>query len=116
MFLQYKNSISYLDKSVTNSLFLNPVTSDELVKLISSLKASNAQGWDGISINIVKKTYLNCINVLLHIISLSFSKRIFHKEMKIAKGIPLYKSDNNMMVNYYRPMSILPDSLNFWKD
>ena len=34
---QNKNPISYLNKSVTNLLFLNPVTSDELVKLISSL-------------------------------------------------------------------------------
>ena len=105
---QNKNPISYLKKSVTNSLLLNPVTSDELVRLISSLKSSNAQGWDGILISIVKKTYSNCINVLLHVISLSFSKGIFPKEMKIAKVIPLYKNDNNMMVNNYRPISILP--------
>ena len=90
---------------MTSSLFLNPVTSDELVKLMSSLKSSNAQGWDGISINIVKKSYPNCINVLLHVISLS--KAILSKEMKIANVIPLYKNDNNMMVNNYRPISIL---------
>ena len=102
---QNKNPISYLNKSVTNSLFLNPVTSDELVKLISSLKSANAQGWDGILINIA---YSNCINVLLNVISLSFSKGIFAKEMKIAKVIPLYKNDNNMLVNNYRPIAILP--------
>ena len=78
---------------MTNSLFLNPVTSDELVKLISSLKSSNAQGWDGVSIIIGKKIYSNCISVLLHVISLSFLKGIFSKEMKIAKVIPLYKND-----------------------
>ena len=107
---QNKNPISFLNKSVTNSLVLNSVTSDQLVKLISSNheQSSNAQEWDGISINIVKKTYPNCINVLLHVISLSFSKGILPKEMKIAKVIPLYKNDNNMMVDNYRPISILP--------
>ena len=56
IYTQNKNPISYLNKSVTNLLFLNPVTSDVLGKLILSLKSSNAQGWDGILIfNIVKK-------------------------------------------------------------
>ena len=61
-----------------------------------------------VSINIVKKIYSNCINVLLHVISLLFLKGIFPKEMKIAKVIPLYKNDNNMTVYNYRPISILP--------
>ena len=39
---------------------------------------------------------------------MSFSKGIFPKEMKIAKAIPLHKNDNNMMVDNYRPLSILP--------
>ena len=43
--IQNKNPISYLTKSLTNSLFLNPVTSDEFVKLIVSLKSSNAHRW-----------------------------------------------------------------------
>ena len=33
--------------------------------------------------------------------------------MKIAKVIPLYKIDKNMMVNNYRPISILPVLSNF---
>ena len=56
------------------------------------MKSSNAQEWDSISINIGKKTYSNCINVLLHAISLSFSKGIFLKEMKIAIVIPRKKT------------------------
>ena len=28
--------------------------------------------------------------------------------MKIAKVIPLYKNDNNMMINNYRQLAILP--------
>ena len=56
--IQNKNQMSYLNMSVTNSLFLNPVTSDELVKLIESLKSSNARGWDGISIKIVTKKHI----------------------------------------------------------
>ena len=93
---------------MSNSFFLDPVTSDEIIKLILSLKTSNAQGWDGIAVNIVKKSYHNCIDILTHVIHLSFSKGVFPSEMKTAKVIPLYKNDNNMVVNNYRPISILP--------
>ena len=82
-------------------MFLDPVTNDEIIKLIISLKTSNAEGWDGIAVNSVKKSYHNCIDILTHVIHLSFSKGVFPSDMKTAKVIPLYKNDHNMVVNNY---------------
>ena len=45
-----------------------------------------------------KKTYRNCKNFLLHVIALLFSKEIFHKEIKIAKVIFLYKKENRIVI------------------
>ena len=90
--------------------------SDELIKLVLSLKSSNAQGCDVISINIGKKSHRNCIKVLLHVIRLSFSKGKFPEEMKIANVIPVHKNNNGMMFNNSLKISILLYFLNFSED
>ena len=45
---------------------------------------------------------------LLHILNLSLSEGVFPDELKVAKCIPLYKSGNKLLINNYRPVSILP--------
>ena len=48
------------------------------------------------------------IESLTHIINLSFIQRVFPKELKIAKVIPLFKSDDPSLIKKYRPVSVLP--------
>ena len=45
---------------------------------------------------------------LTHLCKLSFLYGVFPSELKVAKVIPLYKSDDKMLINNYRPVSILP--------
>ena len=47
------------------------------------------------------------VHPFLYICNLSFSKRVFPDEMKIAKVVPLFKSDDNTF-NNHRPVSLLP--------
>ena len=44
---------------------------------------------------------------LTHICNLSISQGIFPEQLKIANVIPLYKSDDSMSFNNYRPVSVL---------
>ena len=39
--------------------------------------------------------------------NLSMTEGVFPSEMKIAKVLPLYKGDNPMIIDNYRPVSLL---------
>ena len=52
---------------------------------------------------------MNClIEPLTHVTNLSLSQGIFPDELKKAKVIPLYKANDPMLFNNYRPISLLP--------
>ena len=46
--------------------------------------------------------------MLTHLFNLSISKGIVPKELKIGKVVPIYKNENCMLVNNFRPVSVLP--------
>ena len=89
------------------SMFATPVLSDEVKTIIMSINNSSP-GWDGINVKIVKQTCDLFLDALTHILNLSLVQGVFPNELKIAQVIPLYKGDNNMYINNYRPISILP--------
>ena len=45
---------------------------------------------------------------MLRILNISLEEGVFPDEMKIARVLPLYKRDDPMIANHYRPVSILP--------
>jgi hypothetical protein len=76
------------------SMFLNPVSTCELKKIIESLKNTGAVGIDDISTKAMKlATNYICIP-LTHIINVCFEVGVFPKILKIAKVIPLHKKGN----------------------
>ena len=79
-----------MEAPILSSLFLNPVTSEEISSIIRSFKNSSA-GWDSISANVMKVTYKKYISVLTHVFNSSIEKGVFLKELKIARVIPLLK-------------------------
>ena len=98
---------AYLKNKVMESFFLQPVSEDELVKVITNLKNS-APGWDGYQAQILKKIKHTILRSILHICNLSFSTGVFPLELKLANVVPLYKSGDDMVYTNYRPVSILP--------
>jgi len=63
---------------------------------------------DGISPKLLKSTWIPIADHLSYIANLSFHTGIFPKDMKIAKVLPIYKANNNMNFQNYRPISLLP--------
>ena len=78
----------------------------EIKNILCSLNNSSP-GWDDIHAKIVKASYLYYINPLCHIYNLSLKQGVFPSEFKIAKVISLYKNGNKLLVNNYRPVSVL---------
>ena len=93
---------------LNKTFFLNPTTSQEILDIINSLDNKKSIGPNSIPVFIIK-LYQNFFSEnLSKIINLSFITGIFPDLCKLAKVIPLFKKDNEMLCENYRPISLLP--------
>ena len=97
----------YIKECNQNSMFVDSVSKEDVVKIVCSLKSASA-GWDGISLNIVKSSFTSIVEPLTHCMNLSLMKGIVPNELKIAHVIPLFKAGDNALFSNYRPVSVLP--------
>ena len=47
----------FLGDRVTDSIFLNPVTEEELINIVHSAKDKKSKGYDGIDMCLLKKSF-----------------------------------------------------------
>ena len=91
---------------ITNSFFFNRTTADEIGAIIDKLKNKSC------NIEFYPAKVLKYINpiispVLSVLINRSLENAIFPSKFKLARVVPLHKSDEKNNVNNYRPISIL---------
>ena len=98
----------YMDQSNQHSMFLDPIDSNDILAVVSKIKAKTSVDLNNISTKIMKTSINNIADPLTHIINLSLSTGIVPSHMKIAKVIPIYKSGDKRHFNNYRPISMLP--------
>ena len=84
----------YMGQQCPNSMFINPVSEDEVVSIINSCKPKHSKDCHDINMYVLSKVTDKIVKPLVHIFSLSFCSGIFPSEMKTAKVIPLFKSGN----------------------
>ena len=101
-----KSPLSYLDNRLTESIYLAPVSENEIGQLIKSLKDTTA-GFDDLNSMCLKISSQFLLKPLTHICNLSISQGIFLEQLKTANIIPLYKSDYSMSFNNYKLVSVL---------
>jgi hypothetical protein len=102
------NPLSFMKGQYNDSLFLKPVTDDELILIIKNLKSNASPGWDSITVESIKKTHQDILFPLIHLLNLSLSQGVFPIELKLASVVPIFKSDNRSKFSNYRPVSVLP--------
>ena len=95
------------NQAVLPTMYLSPVTYDEIINIIPSLSNSHAVGYDGINPIIVKSNLPYLANQLTCIFNLSFEQYIFPKQLKKAVVTPIFKSGKSNDPSNYRPISIL---------
>ena len=97
-----------------SSMAVIPASQNKIITIIKSLKQSSP-GWDDISTSNFKHTCHYFIEPLMHGSNLSITQGVFPHELKVAKVIPLFKSNDPMVFSNYRPVSVLPLFFqNFW--
>ena len=95
-----------MGEALKETLFLSPVAETEINKIIEALKDS-ATGHDDISAQFLKLSVDFIVNPLMHICNMSLTEGVFPDSLKVANVITLYKSDDPMYFNHYRPVSLL---------
>lgn len=96
LFLCRVDPLAFVDNlNVSESLYFLQTDVLEIKETISSIKNSNAAGWDGIPENL--------ISVLADVINASFSSGIFSDCQKTATVITLYKGTHKSPSNF-RPI------------
>ena len=89
-----------------NTIFLTPVTPDEVLKIINKLKNSMSCGVDGIPDAILKECASFIITPLLDICNSSLIEGKFPDNLKIAKIRPTFKKGKKHNMENYRPISL----------
>ena len=87
-----------------NSIVIPPVTLAEVKQTILSLKNSSA-AWDQFPALVAKQSIESYIEPLNCFINTLFTEGIFPTELKLARVVPIYKSDDSAIFSI--PISIL---------
>ena len=96
----------YMGDMISQSLFLDPATPQEIAEIIKSLK-NGAPGYDEINIKILQLSVTPIIGPLSFLCNRSLTEGVFPSELKLANVLPLFKSGESMLFNNYRPVSLL---------
>ena len=85
-----------------------PVSPDEVLTIIKSLKNSKSTGVDYLDTWTIKLVAENILPAITHIINLSISQSKFPCMWKQAKVVPLLKKGDALSPKNYRPVALLP--------
>lgn len=94
-------------KANTESLFLYPTDTKEILNCINTLKNKKSVGEDQIPINVLKEVADLISHPLCHIINLCFLTGVFPQKLKIAHIKPIHKKGAKDDTANYRPISLL---------
>ena len=93
-----KSPLSYMQSSITESIFLAPITPTEIEKLVLTLKNS-ATGWDEVNAMLLKSMINDIRDPLCHICNMSLEEGIFPSQLKIANVLPLFNAEESFQFN-----------------
>ena len=113
-----KTDVSYqtfLKNRINESIFLKPVSVNEIKEIANKFKSGKAAGLDHIYIDDIKNNIDFIAEPLTFLINLSIDSGSVPEQIKRAKVIPIYKNDNSSLFTNYRPISILPAFSKFFE-
>lgn len=106
---QVRNSTKLNDHNTNcKSIFINPVTSQELINIVKQLNNKKTAGFDGVSVQVIKSSLKYIIEPLVYIVNLSIETGIFPDDLKKALIKPVHKKGSKLEMENYRPIAILP--------
>ena len=102
-----KSPIDYPKNTNGSSVFLAPVTTQEIDVIIQSLNTKKSIGPYSIPVFLLKVLSKHISKPLSYFVNLSFETGIFPDYLKVAKGNPIHKKEAFDNPSNYRPISIV---------
>ena len=96
------------NQSELNPLDLQPVNHETVRTILNSLKVNKAAGLDKISARMIKDAGYELAPSIAYLVNKSITDGIVLDLWKIARVTPVYKADDKLLVENYRPISVLP--------
>lgn len=96
------------ENTIANSMFLTPMSENEIGQHILSLNNTNSEGYDELNTKIIKECAHELTKVLTYLINLSFSRGVFPSALKLSVVKPLFKKGERDDMNNYRPITLIP--------
>ena len=103
-----QNFLSYMNDRVEENLYLCPSTPLEIEQLCLNLKPIKSAGWDGISPRVIKAVAGQLAGPLSRLINLCIREGKYPQDFKVARIVPIFKSEDPTQFSNYRPVSVLP--------
>ena len=97
----------YMNQPITNSFSPHPASTDEVCTLINSLKDKPCH-FSNIPVFIYKRIASRIAPIICDIFDSSINEGVFPDVLKLAMITPLHKGKSCVILNNYRPISILP--------
>ena len=97
----------YLKAPNTDTFHISPTTPKEMSDLTKTLQNSKSLGPNSIPTNILKEIHETISIHLSTLINKSFTTGVFPNMCKIAKVVPIFKSQTCLPCNNYIPISLL---------
>ena len=104
---EQQNFKNYLKKKINSRFHFSHSNSQDIIKIIDSLKSKTSYGHDGMSNKLLKYVKQELTEPILLIINQCISKGLFPNKLKVAKVTPVYKKDDIHKLDNYRPVSVL---------
>ena len=95
------------DNYLVNSMVLFPVTKNEIITIIKTLKNDTTPGKDCITVKLLKESAAVIAEPIMHLINLIFIQGYCPKHFKLAVVKPIYKKGLKDQVINYRPISLI---------
>ena len=102
------NFSSYLPASNQDSIFLDPITENEVKIEIDQLNVNKSGGYDEMSPTVIKAISNIVVKPLTYIYNKTFLTGVIPNEFKMAIVTPVFKSNDKESFSNYRPISVLP--------
>ena len=95
----------YINKMYPTSMSVYLTDCSEILNVVQRLETSSSIDYDRISHTVAKGVLWKIYKPLSEIFNMSFNSGEFPDKLKIAKVVPVYKSDDKLTVSNYRPIS-----------